>query len=247
MQKIGCADCQRCAGLCEPHRLEWVKLNDAVFVQLKWRMRPPYSFPFDEDTAFAAEALYGFLWPRKRQSTRPRCQCGAPSSQSSPLCVRCRKGQTRRCPICNRAFYSPTDCRTCSAECRRARIEQHNNSLRKPGSQRATRRRASLRRLERLKASGCALGIGRARVGLWRRICERDGWKCWLCGGSIDPDLRVPNRWAGTADHIVPLVVGGSDTLENLRAAHFVCNSIRSHGGPRSRRPSVCRPKFAIT
>ena len=45
----------------------------------------------------------------------------------------------------------------------------------------------------------------------------RDRGICWLCG----------RPGADTVDHVIPRALGGPDTLDNLRAAHRVCNSRR--------------------
>jgi 5-methylcytosine-specific restriction endonuclease McrA len=87
---------------------------------------------------------------------------------------------------------------------------------------RVRRRVYSMRRSERLRAAG-----GGRVYGRWRRICERDDWRCWVCGGQIDPTLEQGHRLAGCADHVVPLVEGGTDADDNVRAAHWVCNARR--------------------
>lgn len=57
-------------------------------------------------------------------------------------------------------------------------------------------------------------GVGWART---RRLAlERDRYTCWNCGGQ-----------ATTADHIIQLSQGGTDTLGNLRAACRACNTRR--------------------
>jgi len=71
-----------------------------------------------------------------------------------------------------------------------------------------------------------------------------------VCGGEIDPSLtpwsREPHEGhplAGTADHVVPLAEGGTDTDENLRAAHWTCNTRRGRhtrlGLPSGVRPAI--------
>lgn len=70
----------------------------------------------------------------------------------------------------------------------------------------------------------------KSEKGRWRRICERDNWTCWICENAIDPTITGwGQRWAGTADHVVPLALGGSDADDNLRAAHKTCNIRRWH------------------
>lgn len=66
-------------------------------------------------------------------------------------------------------------------------------------------------------------------VGRFRRsdIFERDQYTCHLCGRQTDPLIRVPDPFAPTLDHVVPLSKGGSHTEGNIRTACFICNSRR--------------------
>lgn len=57
-----------------------------------------------------------------------------------------------------------------------------------------------------------------------REIFERDNWTCHLCGGSIDPELSRTDWMGATIDHVVPIAAGGSDTRDNVAAAHWKCN-----------------------
>ena len=69
-------------------------------------------------------------------------------------------------------------------------------------------------------------------------IFGRDGWLCKLehcrCldGRTIDPDRKHPDPWSASIDHITPLSLGGDDTRDNVRAAHFGCNSSRGNRVP---------------
>jgi 5-methylcytosine-specific restriction endonuclease McrA len=51
-------------------------------------------------------------------------------------------------------------------------------------------------------------------------VIQRDGGICWICGGY----------GADSADHMVPLRLGGRDSPDNLRAAHMRCNARRGGG-----------------
>mgnify|MGYP001611722982 CR=1 FL=1 len=56
-------------------------------------------------------------------------------------------------------------------------------------------------------------------------ILERDGWRCFYCGGRL---VRTPNSLTtnqATIDHIVPASRGGTDENKNLVAACRRCNS----------------------
>ena len=58
-------------------------------------------------------------------------------------------------------------------------------------------------------------------------VMELSGWTCHLCGDPIDRDCAYPNPMYGTVDHVVPLAKGGTHTLDNVKAAHHVCNSTK--------------------
>lgn len=59
------------------------------------------------------------------------------------------------------------------------------------------------------------------------RLGERDGWVCHLCGLGVDRNLYWPNVEAGSVDHIIPVVKGGTDAPVNLALSHLTCNVAR--------------------
>ena len=71
---------------------------------------------------------------------------------------------------------------------------------------------------------------GRFKVSaaLRRRVYERDGWTCWICGLPVDEsDDKSSGRLYPTLDHVIPRVRGGAHDESNLRCAHRSCNSSR--------------------
>ena len=60
---------------------------------------------------------------------------------------------------------------------------------------------------------GIAGGWDRIRL----RVLLRDGHVCQLCG----------RPGANSVDHIIPRSKGGTHDMDNLRAAHMVCNNRR--------------------
>lgn len=58
-------------------------------------------------------------------------------------------------------------------------------------------------------------------------VMELSNWTCHICGGEIDRDCEYPNTLYGTVDHVVPLSKGGTHTIDNVKAAHHVCNSTK--------------------
>jgi hypothetical protein len=62
------------------------------------------------------------------------------------------------------------------------------------------------------------------------QVLERYGVTCYICAAPID--LQMPrkigkeNGWelGLHIDHVVPIIAGGPDTLENVRPTHAICN-----------------------
>lgn len=59
-------------------------------------------------------------------------------------------------------------------------------------------------------------------------VLREYGDKCHICNEVIDPTLPRTSRMGLTVDHLIPLSKGGSDDLENLRPAHWICNVRKS-------------------
>jgi hypothetical protein len=57
-----------------------------------------------------------------------------------------------------------------------------------------------------------------------RLVFERDGWVCQLCYQSVPDGVPVPDPWAATIDHIIPIAKGGTHGYANVQLAHFECN-----------------------
>ena len=78
----------------------------------------------------------------------------------------------------------------------------------------------------------------------WQDLAARDGWGCYICGGTCDPSDFVPIDGAPfrrmgpmypTLDHVTPIAEGGKHSEANARLACSRCNSSKG------RRPlAVC-------
>lgn len=55
-------------------------------------------------------------------------------------------------------------------------------------------------------------------------LLARDGYKCGICGESVDADAAYPDPLSKSIDHIVPLSRGGAHSPENCQLAHLRCN-----------------------
>jgi 5-methylcytosine-specific restriction endonuclease McrA len=70
-----------------------------------------------------------------------------------------------------------------------------------------------------------------------KKVYERDKWRCQICGEKVDCSVPPDHPRAPTLDHIHPLKVpgdttgelGGTHTYDNVRTAHYGCNSARGN------------------
>lgn len=59
------------------------------------------------------------------------------------------------------------------------------------------------------------------------KVFERDKWTCYMCGRRVDMWRGRMEAYTATLDHIVPLSLGGTHTLDNVRCACNECNYIK--------------------
>lgn len=151
----------------------------------------------------------------------------------------------RRCagPACNEALTGQQK-KFCSGKCRLRGFRQRNPDKRyarteTPEQAREYRRRWRKKNPEyfldyRRKNRG-AFEEYRARRGErllagatenWSvyDLVDRDGLRCYLCNTDTVWD-HPDKRFRPSVDHVIPLSLGGSNTLNNLRVAHMACNS----------------------
>lgn len=115
------------------------------------------------------------------------------------------------CSVCGEWFTSRHMDTTCSDECKRHRAREWRH--RGKHARRARKRKAF-------------------RAPVYRKkIFERDGYRCHICGDRTNPKARVPERNAPTIDHIIPLAKGGTHEPVNVATACFHCNCLKSDTG----------------
>lgn len=56
-------------------------------------------------------------------------------------------------------------------------------------------------------------------------IYEKYEGICQICFEVIDMSYKCPDSRSFSIDHILPLSLGGNDTIANIQAAHYGCNS----------------------
>lgn len=60
------------------------------------------------------------------------------------------------------------------------------------------------------------------------KVFERDHWTCHICGKPIPWGTAPGTPMSPTIDHVWPMSKGGPHSYENVRAAHMICNSLKS-------------------
>lgn len=60
-----------------------------------------------------------------------------------------------------------------------------------------------------------------------RRVAERDGHRCWICGRLVLDGVSADHPLSATMDHVIPHADGGRWVASNLKLAHRACNQER--------------------
>lgn len=128
----------------------------------------------------------------------------------------------------HKVVNTTSECVECGAEY----VKSKSSSLccSKSCSNKRSNRLRELRRREAIKNNGEV----DYSISITRLISER-GNQCRLCSGEVDPsDYRIDeygNYIAGpmypSIDHIKPVSLGGTHTLDNVQLAHHRCNTLK--------------------
>jgi len=59
-------------------------------------------------------------------------------------------------------------------------------------------------------------------------IYQRDGWICQICNATVDQELKWPDPYSPSLDHIIPIAKGGNHVEDNVQLAHLQCNMRKS-------------------
>lgn len=214
--KPGCGDPAQ-SNYCPPHQREYMRA---------WRAEHP---------AYMRDYMRGYFERHPEQADKARLRERAraaemraqrPPKPPKPSCSHCGRQALAGSTFCwdhhqtaqNIVNLEYLNCAHCGSLFVRNVNRQTKVFCSKRCSMLATQHDRSARRRVRAKAAY------RERV-ISRRVFDRDGWLCHLCGGGIDPLVKNPDRLAATVDHVVPLSQGGEHSYANVRAAHRTCNT----------------------
>lgn len=132
---------------------------------------------------------------------------------------------TRICLGCGKEFrnYRAT-VRYCSRACKRvAHLPE----------KRLGKRLGSARRRARKKGNG-----GAFTAAEWRALCHKFNYRCLACGRR-EPVIKL------TVDHVLPIQMGGTNTIDNLQPLCGDCNSSKGARHIDYRPDSPNQVKFA--
>lgn len=106
----------------------------------------------------------------------------------------------------------------CSAECKREFQRNNSNTKRRQGN------RVRDKNTRRARMYGCKFEKG---ITL-KKLIERDGLRCAICGEMCDWNDHSWNKNCGplypSMDHIIPMCKGGGHTWDNVQVVHMICN-----------------------
>lgn len=196
----------------------------------------------------------GFLRTAGRGAPRKRCQQCSPS-QARPEAERLEERRREAvCQACSASFIATYGTQIyCGQKCRNRASNVEGQKRRRDSSTRPCRWCGTLftppygSLLKQFCCRDCqAAASKKVRSGSThrrraakfgcdyqvvdkRKVFERDGWKCYLCGCDTPKEMSgTTNDFAPELDHVVPLAGGGAHSYENTRCACRACN--RSKG-----------------
>ena len=168
---------------------------------------------------------YGPLKPNK-ELTEENCRvCGVAIPLSSPSlsCSKSCRIMYRRLKHAERMAQRRWTCKQCGRTWlgRRASVCQECRTI-------ASRETVRARRTQKKAAKRGARVQTFGRNITLRRLIERDGIKCAICGRKTNMQAHYLSDDYPSVDHIVPVSHGGTHSWTNVRVAHRGCNSVRS-------------------
>lgn len=106
----------------------------------------------------------------------------------------------------------------CSAECKRLTKRQRERERRKNGKHENGKHYSRARKL----------GLPRERGITLKKLIDRDGLQCHICGLICVYDGDGKGDLYPSIDHLLPIARGGGHTWDNVRIAHRRCNSVKA-------------------
>lgn len=145
---------------------------------------------------------------RVKVCSSPRCR--REQRRQRDTLLRASRQRHEVCVVCDEVFVKRNTSITCSKECSRKRWVSFGYTTHR---KRAKYFGVEYEPISRLK------------------VCERDKWRCGICGKKVDKRLKWPHSMSATIDHIVPVYEGGGHIYVNVQCAHALCNIRKGRRG----------------
>lgn len=179
---------------------------------------------------FCSRACHG-KWRSSQPSTVPvvvrlhffHCAaCGKLGHSKHPKARFCREHARFASPKVF-PFGHKRVCRTCATPFQHlGTAKQHCSEMCERISLRKSQRICKARRKARIK------GVAHERIDPIA-VCDRDGWKCYICGRHTPMALRgTTDPRAPEVDHVHPISKGGAHLMTNVKCACRECNQLKS-------------------
>lgn len=136
------------------------------------------------------------------------CELRRGARKARELFVSRRTLIQKRCPICQKDFPARPNAKYCGERCRKRQAKRAKKTL--------------------THKQRCYLHHRRYTPIDPYKVFDRDNWLCGICFAPVDRDTVAPDPLAPSLDHRIPLSKGGHHEWDNVRCAHFGCNSIKS-------------------
>jgi hypothetical protein len=170
------------------------------------------------EVAVAAEQL------KRQQREQKRLELASQHGNDINNYYRCKKNNTTACEPCLKA----------AAAYRRAQVAKDPAKFnqQKKRSLKANPHRRPHNNRERARKKGVP-----SQYYTRQHLFDRDGYDCYLCNLPVE---LTANHIVGQpgwelyphVEHVIPLALGGHDTLANVKIAHAVCNIRKGVSAP---------------
>lgn len=169
------------------------------------------------------------LVPRKLATNYRRREMRLATLREDPKAVKtCRTcGQIKPVTDFTPNSWNPDGRQHHCRDCRRPIIRSASDAWRA-----ANPEKWSFQNREHVRRYGARVKLATADPVDLMKVLETHGMTCHICGEPIT-EPRGASRRSLTFDHVIPISRGGTHTEDNLRPAHFSCNS-RKNARPMS-------------
>ena len=242
----GCDSKVAARGCCNLHYQRWYEHGDAAYSVADVRAcahcgteirRTNTHGPISSYCSPRCRNAASYQRRRKAISARSRAEHEARLLVTVKTCPNCGSEFTPKRSIrqmycskrCLKAACGESSSTPCSVEgcdrgaCARGLCKKHWKALARAEGRLAQPEWNDRRRAAHHEREAAKRGVTSERFSP-HEVFIRDEWICQLCVKPVDPDLKWPDPFSASLDHVVPLSLGGDHTRVNTQCSHLRCN-----------------------